>query len=254
MAAGTHADFHLHARKDGADLARRLAKDLTEHGCEVWLDTEQIAGGARWSKELQDAIDAREVFLAVLTNGYEESDICSKELSYALSRKKRVIPFLGRKGAPVPFLLNDVQWVDELPALLRALGQAAPPPRRAQLMGPAPTLPANHVERPAELAALREAVLSDAGGRGIALTAVKGMGGIGKTLLARALCDDPAIKQAFPDGIVWVTVGREPAGDLCQPASGSRPRARRRPRALTIPSRARRASFARRFKAKPRSS
>src|SRR3954447_11729901 len=37
----------------------------------------------------------------------------------------------------------------------------------------------------------------------------RGMGGIGKTVLAQALCRDPAIERAFPDRIFWITVGRE---------------------------------------------
>jgi hypothetical protein len=31
-----------------------------------------------------------------------------------------------------------------------------------------------------------------------------GMGGIGKTVLAQALCHDEVVQQAFPDGIIWV--------------------------------------------------
>jgi hypothetical protein len=36
------------------------------------------------------------------------------------------------------------------------------------------------------------------------------MGGIGKTILAQALCHDEVIQDAFPDGIAWVSVGRQP--------------------------------------------
>ena len=35
------------------------------------------------------------------------------------------------------------------------------------------------------------------------------MGGIGKTVMARALCDDPKVQLAFPDGILWATLGKE---------------------------------------------
>ncbi len=35
------------------------------------------------------------------------------------------------------------------------------------------------------------------------------MGGIGKTVLAQALCADPKVQRSFPDGIAWVTIGRE---------------------------------------------
>jgi hypothetical protein len=39
-------------------------------------------------------------------------------------------------------------------------------------------------------------------------------GGIGKTVLAQALFRDEVVRQAFPDGLVWITVGREPTHDL----------------------------------------
>jgi hypothetical protein len=36
------------------------------------------------------------------------------------------------------------------------------------------------------------------------------MGGIGKTVLAAALAHDSGARQAFPDGIYWLTVGQTP--------------------------------------------
>ena len=36
------------------------------------------------------------------------------------------------------------------------------------------------------------------------------MGGIGKSVMARALCDDPLVREAFPHGILWTTLGQEP--------------------------------------------
>jgi hypothetical protein len=56
---------------------------------------------------------------------------------------------------------------------------------------------------------LLRAIIGDSGGRQIALTALRGMGGIGKSVLAAALCRDEIVHAAFPDGVVWVTIGRE---------------------------------------------
>ena len=36
------------------------------------------------------------------------------------------------------------------------------------------------------------------------------MGGIGKSVLARALCDDPQVQATFPNGILWATLGQKP--------------------------------------------
>ncbi|MDT3445924.1 MULTISPECIES: NB-ARC domain-containing protein [unclassified Pseudofrankia] len=37
-----------------------------------------------------------------------------------------------------------------------------------------------------------------------------GMGGAGKSTLARALLVDPALQESFPDGLLWVSVGQDP--------------------------------------------
>ena len=64
---------------------------------------------------------------------------------------------------------------------------------------------------------MRERLLAGTGG--LALTSaiqvkqadvLHGMGGIGKSVLARALCDDPDVQAAFPDGILWATLGQTP--------------------------------------------
>lgn len=44
-----------------------------------------------------------------------------------------------------------------------------------------------------------------------ALTALRGLPGVGKTALAKALANDPAIVDAFPDGRAWVALGPDPA-------------------------------------------
>jgi hypothetical protein len=65
-----------------------------------------------------------------------------------------------------------------------------------------------YVERPQLQEHLRGLLLGSAG-RAVALTALQGMGGIGKTELARKLCHNPEVRQAFCDGIVWMDIGRE---------------------------------------------
>lgn len=42
------------------------------------------------------------------------------------------------------------------------------------------------------------------------LTAVRGWPGVGKTTIASVLAYDPEITQAFPDGVLWTSLGQEP--------------------------------------------
>lgn len=70
-------------------------------------------------------------------------------------------------------------------------------------------LPVGYVERLTALAELRAALLQPHPLVGVvAATAVHGEGGLGKTVLARAICDDDAVKQRYPDGVLWATLGQ----------------------------------------------
>lgn len=52
--------------------------------------------------------------------------------------------------------------------------------------------------------------LGEDGAGPIALTALKGMGGIGKTTLAAALANHPEVETALPEGTLWAGLGPEP--------------------------------------------
>jgi hypothetical protein len=76
-------------------------------------------------------------------------------------------------------------------------------------------LPSNYVPRGDLLTEVRAGLLS--GSRDVALTsallsqpaALHGMGGIGKSVMARALCDDRTVQADFPDGILWAALGKD---------------------------------------------
>jgi len=218
--------FISYARKDGVELAQRLQTDLIKSGFDVWLDTQRIAGGATWTIEIETALDQAEYVLALLTTGSYVSEICRAEQLRSLRTGKCVIPLLAQRGTDIPLHLEaknyrdftaESSYSEALKQLLADLqarnGVALKPEFRATNYETVPPLPINFVERPDELAALRNALITDDGGRHIALTALHGMGGIGKTVLAQALCHDEVVQQAFPDGVIWITVGKESAFD-----------------------------------------
>src|SRR5271157_2394893 len=218
--------FLSYARKDGAALAQRLQKDLKEQGFDAWLDTQRIGGGATWTTEIEHALDEAEFVLAPMTSGSYVSEICRAEQLRALRKDKCVIPLKAQPGADVPLHLEAKNYRDftadsrythsftELLADLHARNGIALKPEFSETSYvTVPPLPVNFVERPEALAALRDALITDDGGRHIALTALQGMGGIGKTVLAQALCHDEVVQQAFPDGVVWITIGKESAYD-----------------------------------------
>ena len=172
--------FISYARKDGAAVAMRLYGNLPKNGFEVWLDQGDMTAGFAWPKQIEQALESADVMLAILTPGFYDSPTCNKDLALALGLGKLLIPILAIRGSKTPFQLVDVHRIDftqgdRLDELVAALeGRPAPaiePPPRSYAS--VPPLPANYVERPHELAALREALLAPSGVHGIALTAFR---------------------------------------------------------------------------------
>jgi hypothetical protein len=104
---------------------------------------------------------------------------------------------------------------------------------RKRIIQPTPfmveDLPEDFVDRPEEFKQLIELLLDEEGASVAITAALRGAGGYGKTTLARAICHDHCVRQAYPDGIVWVTLGEIPGDltgqveDLIQRISGERP-------------------------------
>jgi len=213
--------FLSYAHADGGGLARRLADDLGARGHVVWLDEKRLLAGSSWSLEIEENIDGADAVVALLSRASYRSDICRGEQLRALRQKKRVVPVLIQADADRPVYLESRHYIqidpaayeDGLRELLRAVeggDRAVLAPRYHTTYVTAPPLPLNFVPRPAELESLRKSLINDASERRIALTAVRAMGGIGKTILAQALCHDRAIQDAYPDGVIWAIMGQNP--------------------------------------------
>ncbi len=71
-----------------------------------------------------------------------------------------------------------------------------------------PSLPAhNIIGRDELLSTLKEQLFS---GHNLALSAINGLPGVGKTTLAILLAHDQDVRERFPDGVLWVGLGRNP--------------------------------------------
>lgn len=121
---------------------------------------------------------------------------------------------LPGEDAMVTFLLACGIPPSALDAWLAALSRARASRAPADAIG-LPRMPEHFVPRPAErrrlLAELRR-LAAGGGAIGLASTAaLRGTGGFGKTTLALDVCRQPAVRALFPDGVVWLEVGQEPA-------------------------------------------
>jgi len=221
--------FISYAHKDGAELAQRLQKDLTNHGYDAWLDKQRIQGGTNWTKWIETALDKANYVLALLTSGSYVSEICRAEQLRALRKGKFVIPLLAQSGSDIPLYLevknyrdfsDPGRYDDGFQQLLGDIrgGVTATLPEayrrtRVNYLTQPPRV-ANYLERPEVLRALRDTVFEEDRRQPISITALHGMGGIGKTVLAQALTHDEVVQQAFPDGIAWVTAGKDRQRDF----------------------------------------
>ncbi|WP_099072324.1 NB-ARC domain-containing protein [Nostoc linckia] len=76
----------------------------------------------------------------------------------------------------------------------------------------APPLPTYFVERPEYSDDLKTRILngSSADSRTLVITAIHGLGSVGKSTLAAALAYDAEVQSRFCDGILWATLGQQP--------------------------------------------
>jgi WD40 repeat protein len=218
--------FISYAHKDGAALAQRLQSDLATKGFPVWFDTQRLAAGDTWSSEIERAIDDVEIAIVLLSHGSYVSEVCRGEQLRSLRKGKCVIPLKVQADCDVPVYLEARQWLDfsspksydhdclKLIAAMEKRDGAVLKPEYRTTHNNAPGLLENLVRRPDVLAALRNQLFAQGTNRNIALTALRGMGGIGKTVLAQELCHDDVVQQAFPDGVFWFTIGQESTLDF----------------------------------------
>lgn len=209
--------FISYARVDGSELATWLADELRSVGHDPWRDLERIQGGAIWSEEIEINLDLSDAVLALLSAGSYKSEICRAETLRAWRRGKTLIPILVQKGADRALHLEARDYIDfsdpsgHARAMARLLDaimgktsvQLAERWRTTYVTVSPPQEP--FIARPSELKKLREMLLSEQ--LAPYPLAIPGMGGKGKTTIAKALCADETVRAAFPDGIAWLPMG-----------------------------------------------
>jgi TIR domain-containing protein/ssDNA thymidine ADP-ribosyltransferase DarT-like protein len=112
MSADATNIFISYGRADSRELAIRLRDDLLAVGYSVWLDQNEIAGGADWGQNIEDAIEHCHIMLALLSPASYNSQWCRAEQLRATRKGKRIIPMMVIAGAEVPLHLEHINYLD----------------------------------------------------------------------------------------------------------------------------------------------
>ena len=206
--------FISYARSDGAVFAGNLRAKLDAENIPLWQDRSGMEGGRDWWLQITDAIDHVEFMVLVMTPAAMASPVVRKEWRYA--RQKGVCVYPVKAGpdldfASLPRWMSSAHFYDldhEWPKFINDLNTRCQQPRVPFMVE---DLPEDFVPREQEFNALIGHLLSHNRENPVAITAaLRGAGGYGKTTLAKAICHNEDIQNAFDDGILWVTLGENP--------------------------------------------
>jgi WD40 repeat protein len=219
--------FISYARSDDEPFVKQLYDDLTKNGFEVWWDRVSMPSRAlTFLQEIQDAIDNADRLILVLGPGAIKSQYVRAEWEYALSRCKIVNPILRMGEYPdsppevasfhtIDFRKKDTLFARSYPKSFTELLRILSDPVSDLGAVYAEPMPSRFLSRNNDLTLIRNTVMPDASRPTVVaanqrLTAVHGMGGVGKTLLTRAFCWDCETRRMFSDGVYWITLGQKP--------------------------------------------
>lgn len=220
--------FLCYCRYDDARFVRRLYDDLSARGFQVWFDRESLPSRQlTFHQEIADAIRTETDRLVYVAGPRAAaSDYVRQEWRYALEWDRPVIPIqrLGALEEILPGELSlfhcddfrdDTIYARQFEKLVANLIRTEPPLATLHCV---PNLPLHFLGRPELLNRVRDALRVDlqkprviSGSAGIGThVGLQGMGGIGKSVLAAAVARDRQLRRAYPDGVIWMTVGSKP--------------------------------------------
>lgn len=139
--------FVSYSKKD-IEVVEELLIALTNLGFHPWLDRDMNCGEEWWNKILANIRECQ-LLIACISNDFLASDACKKEIDYAFSLGKTILPVVVRKTIqPLPSQLAVIQWVDySLPSLnsishlARSLFSASPSPHLPNPLPQPPQVP-----------------------------------------------------------------------------------------------------------------
>ena len=104
--------FISYSRVD-TNFVRRLHDALKAAEYEIWVDWEDIPPSATWTDEIRTGVTGADAFIYVISPDSVASEVCGRELGWAVERNKRIVPVVHREpdGAKVPEVAAALNWV-----------------------------------------------------------------------------------------------------------------------------------------------
>lgn len=209
-------------------FADDLFRVLQHKGFNVWMDRKRAAnrGLAFWDEIFRE-IETADRIIAIITPEALSSPAVQREWDYAQQHCKTFVPVLLEGDfADLPEQFRQLWVIDFRDAriedatvekLVRSLRRPDAP--RAEPFH-VPPLPPHFLPRPEDIAEVKKKVLRHLRAEAapttstVPITVIRGLPGVGKSVLAAAVARSCEVSFAFPDGILWIKVGQEPRTEL----------------------------------------
>ncbi len=101
--------FIAYSRKQRS-IAKELSEMLIRNGKAVFWDA-KIKAGAIWRQTVQKALDAATHIIVIWTPDAALSDEVEREVSYALSERKVIVPILSKEIPKLPYHLHGLHYI-----------------------------------------------------------------------------------------------------------------------------------------------
>lgn len=102
--------FISYSRKD-KEFVQSLNTTLDKINRKTWVDWDNIPLSADWWREIQEGIEASETFIFIITPSSVESEVCQKEINYAVKLNKRLVPVIRADSIDIHPTLSKLNWL-----------------------------------------------------------------------------------------------------------------------------------------------
>ena len=109
----THDIFISYSRAD-SEQVMKIRNVLDESGLEYWIDKEGIYSGENYKEVIVDAIDVSKVVMFISSINSNNSINVIRELGYAVSQKKTIIPVLLDDSQYAKSIRLDIADIDQV--------------------------------------------------------------------------------------------------------------------------------------------